>query len=128
MRISDWSSDVCSSDLVDFTELRGGGHRGERGVLDGAAVMFDPNQSFHKFVPSTLPVRIERSRDAPQPCAVPMGVSTSLDTNGGRTQLWTPSAFSLATSSSTSATLTPAERTGGSATLTVLPPGVASTP
>ena len=29
-----------------------------------------------------IPVRIERSRDAPQPCAAPTGVSTSLDTSG----------------------------------------------
>src|SRR3546814_18590062 len=28
------------------------------------------------------PVRIERSRDAPKDSAIPMGVSTSLDTNG----------------------------------------------
>src|SRR3546814_16715465 len=31
---------------------------------------------------SPLAVRIERSRDAPRPCAVPIGVSTSLDANG----------------------------------------------
>src|SRR3546814_3529277 len=30
------------------------------------------------------PVRIERSRDAPKDSAIPMGVSTSLDTNGKR--------------------------------------------
>src|SRR3546814_4818177 len=40
----------------------------------------------------------------------------------------TPMAFNLATSSSTSATLTPAERTGGSETLTTLTRGVVSTP
>ena len=27
-------------------------------------------------------VRVERSRDTHRPCATPMGVSTSLDTNG----------------------------------------------
>ena len=32
---------------MDLAELGSRGHRGERGVLDGAAVMFDPNQSFH---------------------------------------------------------------------------------
>jgi predicted GIY-YIG superfamily endonuclease len=30
----------------------------------------------------SLPVRVERSRDAPRDSAKPMGVSTSLDTNG----------------------------------------------
>src|SRR3546814_4366702 len=54
MRISDWSSDVCSSDLAF-----GVGH-------------FD------------CPVCIERNRDAPRHCAALMGVSTSLDTNGHR--------------------------------------------
>src|SRR3546814_19999106 len=33
--------------------------------------------------PNPPPVRIERSRDAPRPCATTMGDSTSLDTNGG---------------------------------------------
>src|SRR5690606_40327356 len=74
---------------MDFAELRGGGDHRERGVLDGAAVMFDPNERFHEC---------------------------------------TPIAFSLATSSSTSATLTPAERTGGSDTLTTLTRGAVSTP
>src|SRR3546814_5758888 len=63
MRISDWSSDVCSSDLLD--------QRDEFGEEVG-----------HIKCPKS--VRIERSRDAPRPCAVLMGVSTSLDTNGKR--------------------------------------------
>src|SRR3546814_15178349 len=37
---------------MDFAELRRGGDRGERGVLDGLAIMFDPNQSFHFKLPS----------------------------------------------------------------------------
>ena len=74
---------------MDFAELRSGGDHRERGVLDGLAVMFDPNERFHEC---------------------------------------TPIALSLATSSSTSATLTPAERTGGSLTLTVLTRGAVSTP
>ena len=74
---------------MDFAKLRRGGDHRERGVLDGLAVMFDPNERFHEC---------------------------------------TPIAFSLATSSSTSATLTPAERTGGSETLTTLTRGAVSTP
>src|SRR5690606_2561903 len=74
---------------MDFAELRRGGDHRERGVLDGAAVMFDPDERFHEC---------------------------------------TPIALSLATSSSTSATLTPAERTGGSLTLIVLTRGLVSTP
>src|SRR3546814_4211295 len=38
MRISDWSSDVCSSDLIEATL-----HRGPRVVrLDGVEIEFDP--------------------------------------------------------------------------------------
>src|SRR3546814_19464477 len=36
---------------MDFAKLRRGGDRGERGVLDGLAIMFDPNQSFHFKLP-----------------------------------------------------------------------------
>src|SRR3546814_3849484 len=102
MRISDWSSDVCSSDLIvgdmdlahardpgslggdavhalprhqqmNLAQLRRRGDRRQRGVLDGLAVVLDPDQSLHFATP---PLTI-------------------------------PRAFSFATSSSTSATLTP---------------------
>src|SRR3546814_10708838 len=46
MRISDWSSDVCSSDLIrSFLQRRLGGHRAdhivERELLDLAPIEFD---------------------------------------------------------------------------------------
>src|SRR5690606_27736352 len=88
-RLGDAIDAFAGDEKMDFAELRRSGDRGQRGVLDGASVMFDPNERFHEC---------------------------------------TPIAFSLATSSSTSATLTPAERTGGSETLTVLTRGAVSTP
>src|SRR3546814_16099508 len=39
-------------------------------------------EEFHNALELPKSVRIERSRDAPRPCAPTMGVSTSLDTNG----------------------------------------------
>src|SRR3546814_19868878 len=70
-RLGDAIDTFAGDERMHFAELRSRGHRSERGVLDGAAVMFDPNKRFHEC---------------------------------------TPMAFSLATSSSTSATLMPAWR------------------
>ena len=86
---SDGIDALTRDEEVDVTELRGGGDHGERGILDGGAVMFDPDERLH---------------------------------------LATPIALSLATSSSTSATLTPAVRLAGSTTLSVVSRGVTSTP
>src|SRR3546814_18939698 len=81
MRISDWSSDVCSSDLDRRTRTRRvaiGEPRTARTVeiVGGGGIV-------HEARPS-IPVRFERSRDAPRPCTIARGVSTSLDTNGDR--------------------------------------------
>src|SRR3546814_3196182 len=70
-------------------QLRRRGDRRQRGVLDGLAVVLDPDQSLHFATP---PLTI-------------------------------PRAFSFATSSSTSATLTPALRPGGSTTLVTVSRG-----
>src|SRR3546814_3292682 len=89
MRISDWSSDVCSSDLIvgdmdlahardpgslggdavhalprhqqmNLAQLRRRGDRRQRGVLDGLAVVLDPDQSLHFATPPlTIPRRSE---------------------------------------------------------------------
>src|SRR3546814_5113277 len=83
MRISDWSSDVCSSDLFFHHQAERVGDPGceqVRALLD-QRVEFGEEVGHIKCPKS---VRIERSRDAPRPCAVLMGVSTSLDTNGKR--------------------------------------------
>src|SRR3546814_10048373 len=84
MRISDWSSDVCSSDLLRAKQLVELGARRPAsapgfprcGVREG-------NRSL-QTLRTPDPVRIERSRDAPKDSAIPMGVSTMLDTNGKR--------------------------------------------
>src|SRR3546814_8663080 len=66
MRISDWSSDVCSSDL----------NRPEMGPrLRGDTGLKNRNPSF-PFASSEV--------EMPISCARLRGVSTSLDTNGGR--------------------------------------------
>jgi len=80
---------LASDEEMDLAELRRRGDHGESGILDGLAVMFDPNQSLH---------------------------------------FATPIALSLATSSSTSATLTPAVRFAGSTTFSVVRRGLTSTP
>src|SRR3546814_3659379 len=74
MRISDWSSDVCSSDLLIGEAVRLGGLFSGRsgGVRLGLA----------QGHPTSLSVRVERSRDTHRDGARLMGVSTSLDTNG----------------------------------------------
>src|SRR3546814_13072133 len=49
MRISDWSSDVCSSDLAppDFAEPRIGG---ERAAIGGDAVVLPPDRLQHMAI------------------------------------------------------------------------------
>ncbi|KEZ16688.1 hypothetical protein CP98_04009 [Sphingobium yanoikuyae] len=81
---------LASNQQMDFAQLGCSGHGGKGRVLDGAALMFNPN---------------ERLRHAA-----------------------TPRALSWATSSSTSATLMPAERLGGSETLSVSRRAAMSTP
>ena len=85
----DAADTLAGDEEMDIPELRGGGDHGERGVLDGLAVMFDPDERLH---------------------------------------FATPIALSLATSSSTSATLTPAVRLAGSTTFRVVRRGDTSTP
>src|SRR4029079_16430232 len=45
---------VSGDERMDFTELRGSGHRRERGVLDVATVMLDQNQNVHFAIPRPL--------------------------------------------------------------------------
>jgi len=78
----------CDEEM-HLAQLGGGGDGGKGGVLDGAAVVLDPNQRLHAA---------------------------------------TPMLFSFATSSSTSATFTPAERLVGSETLRVCRRVAVSTP
>src|SRR3546814_15614377 len=97
MRISDWSSDVCSSDLrlAPVADRDGGRehffhHQAERVGDPGCEqvrALLDQRVEFGEevgHIKCPKSDRIERSRDAPRPCAVLMGVSTSLDTNGKR--------------------------------------------
>ena len=84
------SADALTRDQqMDLAELGCRGDDRQRGVLQHAAFMFDPDERLHAA---------------------------------------TPKAFNFATSSSTSATLTPAVRLGGSATFSVLRRGDTSTP
>src|SRR3546814_16980090 len=88
MRISDWSSDVCSSDLLIGEAARLGGLFSGRsgGVRLGLA----------QGHPTSLSVRVERSRDTPRDGARLMGVSPSLDTNG-HTKVTPPAGVPLRT-------------------------------
>src|SRR3546814_10426298 len=86
MRMSDWSSDVCSSDLLDPGLVTGDARK--QALLGPAAVAVHDDSDMARAVVSYRhakalnPVRIERSRDAHRGRARSMGVSTSLDTNG----------------------------------------------
>ena len=42
---------LAGDEQVDFAELRGGGDGGEGGVLDGRAIMFDPDERLHLLIP-----------------------------------------------------------------------------
>ena len=53
-RIGDRADALAGDQQMDFAELRGGGDRGERRVLDRAAVMFDQNQRLHAATPSAF--------------------------------------------------------------------------
>ena len=88
---------LAGDQQMDFAELRRGGDRGVGGVLDGRAVVLDPDQAV------VLSVFERPSAPKIVHFATPM--------------------LQLATSSSTSATLTPAVRFAGSTTFSVVSRG-----
>src|SRR3546814_11708840 len=93
MRISDWSSDVCSSDLVDYV-LAGGARLGLQGVDLGKNIRRQAFYAMEVLSPGHFRGSCGRRRPpAPAPCSEPghrksvgsgKSVSVRVDIGGSR--------------------------------------------
>src|SRR3546814_14241035 len=86
MRISDWSSDVCSSDLVPQVDAGADRHRGERGPADGVAC--GPAQGARDEVAEQVGKQADRERQrARLQCPQPAGVQRKVHSPGTTLQI-----------------------------------------
>src|SRR3546814_9653070 len=65
MRISDWSSDVCSSDLPRPAAWPGSGRRARAGIVRLATALSFPERSAARLAAATATAQAGRMRDRP---------------------------------------------------------------
>src|SRR3546814_5740612 len=82
MRISDWSSDVCSSDLQAVKALKDEGYRVIRVNSNPATIMTDPEFADATYIEPILPEVVTRILERERPDAIlpTMGGQTALNT------------------------------------------------